>query len=198
MGGNSIVIELQADIALLTYVKVASANTGIVIEGWASVTINGNGFTINGGGFVRCLYIGETVTNVVLNNIFFTNGFSPSNGGAVYVLGSAGLLTINDFTFISNVAGTGGGALYVNAKQVELIACTISGNKASNGAGLYSYGAVMELTSTIISSNTAADNGDGVYLYFGSSAFIGCNFAVRRCMSILTEFEHDFLTQMFS
>lgn len=72
-------------------------------------------------------------------------------------------------------AGSGGGALYFNAKIVSLPAKTITGNKAAYGAaGLYSYGASVVASGVIISSNTALADGYGVYLYFGSAVFIGC------------------------
>ena len=65
-----------------------------------NLTINGNGFAIDAQGKSRIFNI-DGGTNVLLNNILFTNGFSEGNGGAILAYGN---VDIAGSRFINNTA----------------------------------------------------------------------------------------------
>ena len=82
---------------------------GIVINN--SITINGNGITIDGSNTARIFNI--TADNVIINNIIFTNGKAcvgnpdeDACGGAILWNGANGIL--NNSTFNNNTAEDGG------------------------------------------------------------------------------------------
>lgn len=137
----------------------------------------GNGRTINGLGAGVVFEIESTVVDIVFDNMIITGGSSFSNGGGVRISGSNGTAVFNRVTFKDNTASNQGGGLYIVDKAVLITDSVITGNTAATGAGIYSINGQLEINSTIISSNVALGNGDGVYLNAGSADFIGCVFA---------------------
>lgn len=112
------------------------------------------------------------------NDIFITNGYTISNGGGLALYGSEGNVAIlNGVSFVSNSAGTQGGALYLSKFATTMSGCIMTDNKAASGAAIYAAAAKLDATSTVISSNTASGNGDGVYLYYSDASFVGSLFA---------------------
>ncbi len=102
--GNNAVINLNRDYA---YTPGIDSNSFVSIRN-DNVTINGNGYSIDGKGLKSIFYIGGD--NVVLNNITFKNGKS-SYGGAIHWYGINGVL-INS-KFINNSANYGGAVYWV-------------------------------------------------------------------------------------
>ena len=72
---------------------------GIIIN--RSVTIHGNGFTIDGNNTSRMFLI--STSNIIFKNITFTNGMASKSGGVIY-----GTSTVINCTFIGNHANYGG------------------------------------------------------------------------------------------
>src|SRR5579859_7394326 len=96
-----------------------------------TLTINGPnswpGITIDGGGVTRVFYIyggvfpqpGQPVIPILLNNLTIQNGFAPPDsasssdnykGGGIFTFTPH--LTVNNSTFLNNVALNSGGAIY--------------------------------------------------------------------------------------
>lgn len=99
-------INLQRD---YSYDNGFNNGSGIVIN--KSLTINGNGHTLDGLSKSRILFImfGLSKNNkVTLNNIVFKNGYTKYYGGAIF---SFAELTVNKCTFKKNYAGTTAGAI---------------------------------------------------------------------------------------
>ena len=88
------------------------------------ITINGNGFTINGNNNSRAFYINHT--DVILNNITFvdcklasTSQSEGDHGGAIYWNGDYGILSNCNFincsvstTYLDASASPSGGAIF--------------------------------------------------------------------------------------
>ena len=109
---------------------------GIVID--KKITINGNGFTINGNNQTRIFNV--TSSNVIFNNICFMNSYSSGSGGAIYGKGSSAV----NCTFIGNSAASGG-AIY--GRGSSALNCTFIGNSALNqGGGAMSSGSAVNCT----------------------------------------------------
>ena len=97
---------------------------------------------------------------------------ASGNGGAIYNAGSSATLT--DCVFSDNTAGTlgNGGAIVNNYnKTMSITGCLVYGNSAGqNGAGVYNYGNLTLLSSTI-TGNTASNMGGGLYDYGTTSVY---------------------------
>ena len=109
-----------------------------------SITINGNGFTINALKNSRIFNI-KASSNIFLNNITFVNGKSDL-GGAIFFNNDVSGIVINNCKFINNSATKNGGALYVNGTFTNSI-----------------------INNTEFTNNDAAKNGGAVYIFNSSS-----------------------------
>ena len=94
-------------------------NSGFTTNGISiskSLTILGNGHTMNGVNTARIFYISDGT--VTVNNLNFINGYEYSStsegGGAIRVYGSNVYLTINYCDFRDNYAYGRGGAIFVS------------------------------------------------------------------------------------
>ena len=155
-------------------------NTGFSTDGVSitkSVTINGQGHTINAGSQSRAFTIaadnvvlkdlsiinsgsGGAVTitgnNVVLDNVTFNGCHSTGNGGAVHSTGKNTRIYDSDFIGCDSASG---GALYLgNTATVygsQFINCT-----ASNSAGAIYINALCNVSNCIFDHNSALNGGD--------------------------------------
>ena len=98
-----------------------------------SCTFNGNnspGNGSNGNGDGAAIYNSEATLNVNSSN-FMNN---TANFGAIDN-DPAGICTINNCNFTSNIATTGGGAIINNDGTLTVNNCTFTSNNATNGGG---------------------------------------------------------------
>ena len=76
--GSNVTISLTGNIILSDSTYIASSDTGIVINSTVKgLVINGNGFSIDGGDSMRCIYIGDGA-EVKINSLAVTRGRSAS------------------------------------------------------------------------------------------------------------------------
>ena len=137
---------------------------GIIIN--REVTINGNGYAIDGANAARIFDIQSG--GVILNNIVFINGHSSSDGGAIDWASHAENGLITNCIFTSNIAADCGGAVYWKGHDGRILNSKFISNKAIGTAG------------------TALDSGDGGAIewigyngYVGNCTFTGNDAAVR-------------------
>jgi Ca2+-binding RTX toxin-like protein len=147
---------------------ITLAGTELILQ--SDVTINGDidgdgdaDITISGGGQFRVFKVTDGVST--LNALTITGGNSTEKGGGVFV-GSSAALTVNNSTFSGNEASSGGGL--ASYGTVRINNSTFSGNEASSGGGLASYGTVRINNSTF-SENDAVNDGGGVNIGYGSA-----------------------------
>jgi hypothetical protein len=131
-----------------------SFKEGIFIN--RSVTIIGNGITLDGSKHARIFKVGENDENgVVFKNITFINGLPENdNGGAIIADSSMSNVYAINCTFRDNKAIEGGAMKWGTA-----IGCTFQGNDAHRGGGII-YG-------TVIGCKFINNSADG-------AAFMGC------------------------
>lgn len=124
-------------------------------EGEASVI---DGFTItNGdsaqGGGIYCNASSPTITNCAISG---NNDIGHGEGGGVYC-GLESSLMIEDCTISGNHAYDGGG-IYIASSSLTITNCTISGNSVlgsgAAGGGVYSEYASLTITNCTISENS--------------------------------------------
>ena len=73
---DNVCISLKRNIDLTTNITVADAPTGIVIpDATTGFIIDGNGFSLDGAGAMRCMYIGKNAA-VQINRLTITNGYT--------------------------------------------------------------------------------------------------------------------------
>ena len=128
-----------------TYSESDNMEEGIVIN--RALTIEGNGFTINGANAsgIFKIYMGD----VVIKNLNFINGHSNYYGGAI-----DGPATAINCTFANNTANFGGAI-----RQATAINCTFIQNSATSfGGGIFEG---ESINCTFI--NNSASRGGGVY-----------------------------------
>jgi predicted outer membrane repeat protein len=178
--GDGGVVNLENN---YSYDDTFSSN-GITIKN--PITINGNGFEINGLGQSRIFSINAS-NNVTLNDITFVNGYS-SLGGAIIFNGDASGIVINNCRFIDNVASENGGAIYANGTFMNnaINNSEFSSNIATkNGGAIYLLkdcnASIFENTTF---SNNSAKNADGGAINFHAgllnTAFRNLNFTGNR------------------
>ncbi|MDM8521432.1 Calx-beta domain-containing protein [Anaerolineales bacterium HSG6] len=180
-------------------VKVAGYCAGInVTSGYTAVITISKSITVTGGythadwdiyqptvytptldalGAGRVITIDGSV-DVLLENLYVTNGKLTSNipGGGIYVNNAN--LTISGSTIYSNAVSGGlsanGGGLYNNSNnQITLTNSTVMSNTATGaGGGLYVMGNAY-LTGSTVMSNTAANIGGGLHVIGGNAYLTG-------------------------
>lgn len=121
-------------------------------------TLSGNEAEFFGGGIEN--FNGRVhITNSTLHM-----NESGTEGGGVYNSFSGlnqPVLEITDSTFSENVSGLGGGIF--TSEKVDIIASTFSGNRATQGAGIWKEGLELNVTNSTFSGNTAEDEGGAIY-----------------------------------
>ena len=158
----------------------ADFTQGIVIS--KSITVNGNGKTIDAKSKARIFTINEG-NNVVLKNINFINGFSDGDGGVINIVNSN--LTVIDSLFKNSTAKTGG-AIYAYESNLELKNNKFLENNADEAGGSI----ILRKTNVNIFKNTFTDShaGGGGALQIlanginGVATFENCIF--KNCTSL--------------
>ena len=167
-------IDLGSDIALTTTIEITSGQTGLVL--------NGNDFTVDGGGTVRCLYLTSEASNlateVTLSRITFANGYSDEHD------------TLCCSQSPSDLRGYGGG-LYVwgNMVSLHMVACVVSSSTAgskttgewAHGGGLYAFAAALTIEDCKFEANVAATK-DGHHCYGAGVMFEDSFVTMDRCV----------------
>ena len=94
-----------------------------------SITIDGQGHTIDGSGCQRGI-LDISSNDVTLKNIVFKNGYNTGNGGCINAHGMSNFQLIN-CTFTDSISGTYGGAVeLVSVNNVSIVSCDFINNSA--------------------------------------------------------------------
>jgi parallel beta-helix repeat protein len=104
--------------------------------------------------------------DVTLDDVTITNCSTDGNGGAI-ALGTLGTLSISDSVLDGNSAtgakSTGGGFDVQADGHLTVSRCSISGNTALNGGGVFLHPfSRVDMTACTLSSNTATSFGGGI------------------------------------
>ena len=155
-GNTNDTITLDKDYA---YNPVSdSAFTG-GIEITRSVTINGNGHTIDAKGQARIFNVQGN--NVTINNITFVNGKYYGNGGAIFWYGDNG--AVSGSSFAGNSANSGG-AIFWYGDNGAVSGSSFTGNNANwNGGAIFWGAANGNVSNSIFINNAANSEGDAIY-----------------------------------
>lgn len=155
---------------------------GIIIN--KSLTIEGNGFTIDGANHARIFFINNT-NDIVLNNIIFTNA-TFSSGGAISVEGNADFITFTNCEFINNTATTHGGSIQFSGytKNLFINNTIFDRNYAPYGGALFLKAAdELLINNSEFSNNNGRDN----YTIYGGSIYVMDNLTNASILCSLFE-----------
>lgn len=179
-GNDDSTIELTRDYVFGD--SGSQLDRGIVIN--RSVTINGNGITIDGSNKARIFNI--TADNVIINNITFKNGNATGSyagediyGGAIYWSGADGSAV--NCIFNNNYAFQNGGAIYWSGADGSAVNCSFNDNSAFYYGGAIYGGSAVNCNFT---GNSASWGGAICYEYEPGYGFdyddfchaVNCNF----------------------
>jgi predicted outer membrane repeat protein len=144
-----------------------------------AITINGNGFTLDGNGEARIFDISSDVT---LNNITFQNGCSANDrAGAINVYGAN--LILNDCILKDNYASESGGAIQCFDGEINIIRSTFMNNYAENLEGGVLHidsDADVFIANSIFINNTASYNGGVIHAGYSGVTAINSTFTNNR------------------
>ncbi|MCY4465274.1 MAG: SH3 domain-containing protein [Chloroflexi bacterium] len=131
----------------------------------SAITINGNGFTINGRAIIfannqefpqsRAVVVGSG-GNLTLNNVTLTDFYNSGGGGAINV--EAGSLTLNQVTVRDSRSNSSGGGITADGSaSVTINRSAIHGNSSNvNGGGIFfSTGVTATINNSSIFNNQA-------------------------------------------
>ena len=117
-----------------------------------SITLDGQGYTIDAKGQSSIFVAFSSVT---FKNIIFKNAYSSSTGAAIY--GNADGITIDNCTFIGNIAGDGAAFYsYANDDMGTISNSKFINNKATSGSIVYNYGYYGTIDNCIFINNVAS------------------------------------------
>jgi hypothetical protein len=127
-----------------------------------NVTILGPGanvLAVDGNATSTVFHITDGVT-VTISALTITNGNPSPNWGGGGIVNDHSTLLVSNCTLSGNVAGAGGGIYsggYLGQVTLTVVASTFSGNSAYEGGGIYNDGQYGNATVTVITS-TFSDN----------------------------------------
>ena len=148
------VIDLTASFSLVG----ASCVTDPTYTGTQALTINGNGFSIDGGDVSRILDF-QSTAGLTINDLTATNGFTTGSGGAIE---NDGNITVNGSVFDGNNAEDDGGAID-SEEDATITQSTFTNNNADDGDGgaidTSEEGSSLVATKSTFSGNSATGDG---------------------------------------
>ena len=140
-----------------------------------TVTINGNGHTIDGKGKACILWVRGN--NVNINNITFVNGKAYA-GGAIFWEGDNG--TVSDSSFIGNNASQYGGAICLWGDNGTVSGSCFIGNNASQyGGAIFCVGDDGVIFSSCFIGNNASQYG-GAIVWLGENGNISNSIIINN------------------
>ena len=173
-GAESTIIDGSNTSTVIYIYGVVTIDTTTVIDGF---TLQ-NGTAETGGGII-CLNSSPLLKNCIIKNnegggCTFTNSsalvrdskISENNGIGIKCMENSNLL-ISDCE-IEDHSSSG---IYFDSSLGIILDCSITGNSAYNGGGIYCYNSSMSLENDTICDNSSSSHGGGFYSVASSSSF---------------------------
>lgn len=171
-----------------------------------TVTINGNGFVLDGNNSHQVILV-DTKSELFLNNVVVRNGNSQVSGGGIY---NGGTVVITSSKVTGNVAFIQGGGINNNG-NLTITSTTIAGNSSRTSGGIFNVGfatisnstitnnigsavtswnpnrnAVTVITHTTIANNTPNSREPDNLVNFSGRTLLKNNIIMDRCNSLET------------
>lgn len=151
------------------------------IASFFNCSFTGNSSASNGGAI---FHAGGDSGQLLIEDCSFTNNSAAVCGGAIAVnngFGSAATkITLVDSTLSGNSAGFGGGVYFVGVANVSITRSLLVGNRARDGAGLFTLGSFLggaPATTVVVTSSSLV----------GNTAFRGAGLLVQSRTNLAVE-----------
>jgi hypothetical protein len=143
-----------------------------------SITIAGLGasqLAVSGNHASRVFELSQGARSVTLSGLTISNGVAAGGGGGGIFFEGGSTLTVSGCTLTGNSATIGGGIF--SGGSLTVSGCTLSGNTATSatygGGGIYSAGSAATVEGCILSGNSAFKGG-GISSDVGPLTVSGC------------------------
>jgi len=166
IGGGTITFDCggQGNAATIVLRSTKTIGAATTIDGGGKVTLSGANalrlFSVNAG------------ASLDLRNIVLEDGFSKSNGGAIY---NAGFLALEDVTILSSGTLNGGGAIFTTGSS-DITDAIFGENVATNGGAVMASGpaARVSISGSVFFGNqsqaSSAPDGRGGAIFANAGA----------------------------
>ena len=144
---------------------------GITIS--KTITINGNGYTINGLNQAEAFNIRSN--NVTIINCTFINTNSTNYGGAIYS-NKANNTKIINCNFINSTGKSGGGVFIFGGNDCYIDNCTFINTSSDSGGAIYWYSANGNITNCRFINTTGYDGGAVFWNDGKDTKILNCTF----------------------
>ena len=144
-----------------------------------TVTIEGNGYTINGLNSVRTFNVNHAT--LILKNLIINDCYSYSNGGSIFLNSNANLELYN-VTFTDNSAKWGGAIYGIRNNKIIIENSNFNGNVATYGGSIYLNEGSMQIVSTIFNDSGSTLMGGAIGIENSNLIIDDSNF--NACVSI--------------
>ncbi len=135
-----------------------NSNSGIFFGGSGTLLISDSELYSNsaarGAGVFFNAGSGHTFTNTLFND-----NHAADTGGAIMIQNITGALTLTNAALTNNSAGGAGGAIRTNGRSVHATKCTMSGNLAGTEGGAAYINAASTFDNCVITDNRAGTRG---------------------------------------
>ncbi|MFD0917598.1 beta strand repeat-containing protein [Pseudahrensia aquimaris] len=160
--GDPSVDRIVFDISLMDeFIELNSqlnVQSSVIIDG----DINGDGvadITLSGAQTNRIMSATTSGTQVTLNGLYFLDGASSFQGGAV-LADSIDRLTVTNSTFINNTSSSAGGAIAALSSDLTIAGSYFSANDAASGGAVHVIDGHLDLINATVFAN-ASNSGEG-------------------------------------
>lgn len=160
------IVDFTAD---CTITFSGTINITIVMGNPTNTTINANGHNVVFNGNGNRMFSVDPISSLTINGVTLQGG-SATNGGAISVANGSGL-TVNNSSFIGNIATDNGGAIYASGGvTITLTNVIFTNNTATNeGGALYANGGITIALTNVTFTNNTATNGGAIRATNGSN-----------------------------
>jgi hypothetical protein len=147
--------------------NIVLVNSEIVISNNGALTINGPGanvLTIDGGAGTNRIFFSNGAT-VTISGVTLTggNGTGINSGAGGAIRADGGTLVLNGVHVTANSsAGGGGGVIFVDAANNQILDSTFSANTAGDCGGFFNVRSTLTVTNSTVSGNSATGLGGGI------------------------------------
>ena len=145
---------------------IDGGGTGVVVSFITGETLKSllDGFTLQFGSGLRGAGVYISSASPTIKNCLIKNNQATLSGGAMYVI--AGNVELENIVFEGNVAGDAGGAVYLRESSATITGGSMLSNSSTNGGAMYvkDCTGIVSMTGVTIRQNSAAGNGEGIYV----------------------------------
>lgn len=164
--------------------NVSTSNGGaLYLRGTSSASLMGTTFKDNKGSNGGAIRVDEG-SSLVLNRCDFEQNNASASGGALCLVGTT---SISSCSFMSNVAGKHGGAIWAATNPINISECTFDSNRAADteisgdGGAIYASVSIKAdkckfLTNNVAKGDSSNKNKNGTIRIGADSFFSSCEF----------------------